>query len=652
MRWYKAKNGNIRNLVVGGMGTEKKDLLCREFPNHKFIDEPVSDYQKMRASRPINIPDITTLGVETSRSRFGQISAHVHLMFDDPEHSLRERLGTIEYDEIPVPQHKDAGLLTGDSFFDLRETLYRLFDLTFRELTKCYGLKKSSDDEGLSYFVMVTKVRSHRDIPILELSYSNRSLPDQTMAGIDTNNPGFYPIHCSDDETQLMMELLSLNATEPSKWHKKKLSGRPEWHSAYLTPLFTTSQQCFLEMEQINTVPPKYLTSVKALKFDNISTIPSTPPLFVQGSHVIISGLQKRPDLNGKPAVVQGYLPKSDRFKIILIENGETFDVKEKNLCTNEEGGETLVAAARAQAESMPTNPLTIKPGCFFSYPTGTPTDEDLERAKHAMSRLSKVSTFRARCKVLSVDLEDDALVAAAERLEPRGLWDVLTGIFEEEALLFESGEFSGGSLSHHITNGVLRGDRERTDRRFRSADMARSAAIFMPEGSFQSFLRVTRGLCILSFEDSENTGRLSPLNHVARDLLRFVTMGLAYEVVGKAIFRGTPFATVAEATKSLLEVVSDNEWDENSAMEGMVNQMIAMLDAWSTKPGVLSSGPRSMVPMMAFDEMQQAMFKMMAVPIALETIKKGRALTNEDCEAAIENANLMSQFPQSAGAA
>ena len=181
---------------------------------------------------------------------------------------------------------------------------------------------------------------------------------------------------------------------------------------------------------------------------------------------------------------------------------------------------------------------------------------------------------------------------------------------------------------------------------------MARSAAIFMPEGSFQSFLRVTRGLCILSFEDSENTGRLSPLNHVARDLLRFVTMGLAYEVVGKAIFRGTPFATVAEATKSLLEVVSDNEWDENSAMEGMVNQMIAMLDAWSTKPGVLSSGPRSMVPMMAFDEMQQAMFKMMAVPIALETIKKGRALTNEDCEAAIENANLMSQFPQSAGAA
>lgn len=112
--------------------------------------------------------------------------------------------------------------------------------------------------------------------------------------------------------------------------------------------------------------------------------------------------------------------------------------------------------------------------------------------------------------------------------------------------------------------------------------------------------------------------------------------MALSLKVVGKAVFATSPLQGVCEGMKSLLKIVQSEKWDEGSCIEGLLFQMVAMLDHWAMSPKCLNP-PRSIVPCMKFDQMKDMMYKMVAVPGAEAAIKKGRVLVHDEFIDALE---------------
>ena len=117
--------------------------------------------------------------------------------------------------------------------------------------------------------------------------------------------------------------------------------------------------------------------------------------------------------------------------------------------------------------------------------------------------------------------------------------------------------------------------------------------------------------------------------------------MALSHRIVGKAVFAASSFKQICSLIRGLLVLVHDEQWDHESCIEGLLFQMVAMLDHWALHPKV-AKPPRSIVPFVAFDQfpdgpMKEMMYKMVAVPGAEAQIKKGRVLDSDEFMAALE---------------
>lgn len=285
--------------------------------------------------------------------------------------------------------------------------------------------------------------------------------------------------------------------------------------------------------------------------------------------------------------------------------------------------------------------------GSFFAYPEILTEDAVLDaRAKSLIATLSQQGMQRLEPLDGKPATDDDALCAAAERVQPRGLWQVLIEMLVEEHQTVSNEaieEWTGYSMGQFITSTVLRGDRHRPGDTFGAVDMARSAAFFMA-GGYEPFMADTIALCRKALAASRR-GFGTTLNNVARDMLRYITMALAHEAVGRAIFATTAFDQVCSTVQGLLELVVDDPGDIDSAMEGMTNQLIAMLDHWGIRM-LGAEAPRQVHQCIRFSQEQSMMYQMIAVPIAKKTIAKGRVISDGDFHRA-----LMAQFESSPAA-
>jgi hypothetical protein len=114
--------------------------------------------------------------------------------------------------------------------------------------------------------------------------------------------------------------------------------------------------------------------------------------------------------------------------------------------------------------------------------------------------------------------------------------------------------------------------------------------------------------------------------------LLRFVTQAFGFESVGRSALRFADFTEVCSLVKQML-VVSDHPADADSAMDGMVNQFIALLDHWSSHEGILHAGPKSLHAKMGMSPFQTTMYTMCAVPMAQGVVQKKRCLSMEEAQ-------------------
>jgi len=101
-------------------------------------------------------------------------------------------------------------------------------------------------------------------------------------------------------------------------------------------------------------------------------------------------------------------------------------------------------------------------------------------------------------------------------------------------------------------------------------------------------------------------------------------------QVVGKAVFAASSFKQLCRSMKDLLALVQGEEWDKGSCIEGLLFQVVAMLDHWA-KSRQCRKPPRLILPFMELDEMRGMMYTMVAVPGAEASIKKGRVLVHDE---------------------
>jgi hypothetical protein len=115
-------------------------------------------------------------------------------------------------------------------------------------------------------------------------------------------------------------------------------------------------------------------------------------------------------------------------------------------------------------------------------------------------------------------------------------------------------------------------------------------------------------------------------MNTIARQLLRFVVQALAFESVARAALRSSPLHTMADELIILVNSIVDAEADINCAMEGLIFTLIALLDNWSTTPGVLLdgsyAGPASIVQRVPMEVEVTMRYHELAVPAAASAVR------------------------------
>jgi hypothetical protein len=271
---------------------------------------------------------------------------------------------------------------------------------------------------------------------------------------------------------------------------------------------------------------------------------------------------------------------------------------------------------------------LTGQPS-MLAYPDSVQfTIEETTSALQFLSILSDQKILpHKRMQLLGSLLDKNSFVAAAERQTP-SLWVVVASLFKEEAELFEERIRTGPalvSMTQHLLGALLHGETSKRGRQSCACE-CRAAALFATPGALQALLgamKATIRAC------HSSTPTLVPvMNNIARDQLRWLTLALAFESVGRAAVLCTTGA-VTELTRvltGLFMLAKDQESDvgPTSATEALVYLVVAMMDHWSTK---FAEKPIADEVEMTANEL--AMYQDVALPLALASIAKKRVLSN-----------------------
>ena len=106
-----------------------------------------------------------------------------------------------------------------------------------------------------------------------------------------------------------------------------------------------------------------------------------------------------------------------------------------------------------------------------------------------------------------------------------------------------------------------------------------------------------------------------SPVQHVTRELLRILLLMLSLEECAHAVLATLGSEAAVAPVANLLDLN-----DSNDAVEGLANQMAALLVLWNQK---LNMCP-FLLKHLRIDGVHKQMFDMMAVPMAQQMIRTG----------------------------
>ena len=181
----------------------------------------------------------------------------------------------------------------------------------------------------------------------------------------------------------------------------------------------------------------------------------------------------------------------------------------------------------------------------------------------------------------------------------------------------------------------LLRGSTEGTgSRTFTGCNAKRSHHFFVEtKGAFESVLNSVLSSLRKLFHPRVSTRARSIYDGNVRSLLRFLTGGvLLNDVVGANIVSDRLTKKCKLILKEMMMLVGDSrneKYDAGSAIEGLVNQLIGLIEVWTEKLSVHDD----FIPSLKLFGQRYVMYKAMAYPMSVLMIEKGRNLNSKEMQ-------------------
>jgi hypothetical protein len=181
----------------------------------------------------------------------------------------------------------------------------------------------------------------------------------------------------------------------------------------------------------------------------------------------------------------------------------------------------------------------------------------------------------------------------------------------------------------------LLRGSTEGTDSRtFTGCNAKRSHQFFVEtEGAFCAVLNSCLSTLRKLFHPKVSARARSIYDKNVRSLLRFLTGGVMLNgVVGAQIVKERLTKKSRMIIKEMMMMVGDSrneKYDAGSAIQGLVNQLVGLIEVWTEKLSVHDD----FIPSLKFFGQRYVIYKAMAYPMSVLMIEKGRNLNSKELQ-------------------